>query len=161
MASLFLGLEALAAAGLVLVRRADDDALAGIRQALAEMRRVAADHADGQVLGDELGHGHQLGHVVEGLAAVVLVQAGHYHAAAGIRQPPGHLDDLGAEEMRLVYAHHLRGGVHQLQDLFSALHGLRGKRGLVVGDYVLARVAHVEVRVEDLHLLLGYGQSGQ
>ena len=88
------GLVAVAAACLVLLRRADHDRVAGVRrrpavdEPLRRRRRSAAAVADGLQLVDELGMRQQNGHRPERLAPEVLVEPCRHDARAGLRRGP-------------------------------------------------------------------------
>ena len=105
-----------------------------------------------------LGDGHQLGDRLEGATEVVLVQAGHDHAAAGAGHPLGHGDDFRPEELDLVDAHHV-GVADEQQHLVGGVDDLGGHRGVVVRDdgarAVALGVAGVERGLEQRHALPG------
>jgi hypothetical protein len=77
--------------------------------------RVAAHHADGVGLGDVFRNRQQLRHRLEGLAQVVLVQPGHDHADAAVRQGVAHHRQLEVEELSFVDADHFGVLAHALE----------------------------------------------
>src|SRR5690349_3408615 len=101
-------LVAAAAAGLVQVGAAHDDAAGARDLAIRAIRRAAAHHADGQRLRDVLGDREQLRHGFERLARVVLVEPGDDHAFPAARELLAHAHQVGAEELAFVDADHLR-----------------------------------------------------
>ena len=66
----------LPAASLVDLVSADHDLIGASGQSLGEIGRVAAGHADGQLLGHVFGGAHQLGHRPEREAPVIEVETG-------------------------------------------------------------------------------------
>ncbi len=73
--------------------------------------RGAADHADGERLGDVLGDRQQLRHRLERLAEIVLVEAGDDDALALIGERVADRRQLGIEELAFVDADDLGVGL--------------------------------------------------
>src|SRR5687767_693121 len=103
-----VGDKAAAAAGLVGVGGADDDAALDLGDALRVVGGLAAADADGVRLGDVLGDGEELRHRLEGAARVVLIEPGDddAHSARGERVGDAH--EFEVEELPLVNADDVR-----------------------------------------------------
>ena len=101
-----------AAPRLVGALRANQDALAARDQPLCVIGGGAAHHADRQRLGDVLGDRQELRHRLERLAEIVLIEPGHDHALALIREGAADRRQLRVEELPLVDADHLRLRMH-------------------------------------------------
>ena len=113
------------AAGLVFVGGTDVDDLAAPAEALGTVGGIAADHADGEVLGDELSDTHQEARHGKRDAAEILVEAGHDHPAALIGQLLADGDDLVVEELDLIDADDLGVRIDAAQDIPGLGHGDR------------------------------------
>src|ERR1043165_6497330 len=100
--------EAAAAALLVGVARADDDAALDLDDALLVVGGLAAADADGVRLGDVLGDGEQWRHRLEGAARVVLVECGDDDSQPALGESVGDRDEVFVEELPLVNADDLR-----------------------------------------------------
>ena len=146
--------EAMAAARFVQPRCADEHAIRARNQALGVVRRIAADDADREGLGDVLGDREQLRHRLERTAQVVLIQSGHDHALAAIRERVARGRQIGVEELTLVDADDFGVAVHARQEFVGRLHVLRRNPHLAVRDDMAVAVAVVDERLEDLDLLL-------
>src|SRR5215216_7705288 len=75
--TLQMRVEARAAACLVGPLRAEQHTVAAWDEALCVVRRIAADHADSQGLGDVFRDREQLRHRLERLAEIILIQSGN------------------------------------------------------------------------------------
>jgi hypothetical protein len=104
-------------------------------------------------LGDVLGHGQKVRHRPEGAARVVLVESGDDDAHAAVGQLVDDGDEVGVEELPFVDADHLGRRLDERAYLGGRPHGPRLVAHLGVGDDVVARVALVDLRLEDLHPL--------
>src|SRR5438477_7052788 len=160
-ARLRLGREVVAAARLVRALRADMDAIFGSDDALAAARRLAADDADRQLLGDVFGLGKELRHRVERLAAVVLIEARNHHAQSAGGEVLHDRNDLGAEELHFVDAYYLDVGCEFRQYIGRFLDHGRDHLLLRMADDRLGIVAAVDARLEDLDLAPGDHRSPQ
>ena len=157
-----MGDEAAAAAGFVSVGRADDDARVLLDDALRVVGGLAAANADGVRLGDVLGDGEQLRHRLEGLAGVVLIEAGDDDARAASGEFVGDLDEPLIEELSLVNADNFGVGLGERKDFVRRLDDVRLVAHLGMRHDVIARIARVDLRLEDLHTLardLGAAQA--
>jgi hypothetical protein len=119
------------------------------------VRRIAADHADGERLGDVLGNRQQLRHRLERTAEVVLIEAGDDDALAAVGQRRARRRQVGVEELPFVDAHDFRVLVHMLQQLVRMANVLRRDAHVAVRHDVVFAEAVVDERLEDLDLLLG------
>src|SRR4029077_3900098 len=127
-----------------------------VDEALVAAGRTAAGHADGLELVDDLGDREERGHGAERQAAEIHVDAGQHDAHTLIRERVRDGDDAIVQELHFVdrddfgartnRAHHRLGGVHRL--------GL-DRAAVVSADRVEARVARVEVGLEDLDVFPG------
>ena len=93
------------------------DALVRRDDPLRLRRRAPADDADGGDLRDRVGHGEKLRDRLEGLAEIVLIEAGHDHAQPAGGEHLADLDERSAQELRLVDPDHPRLGVEGIEDL--------------------------------------------
>src|SRR5438270_8089436 len=144
--------KAAAAARLVAVRSADDDLALDLHDALRVVGGLAAADADGVRLGDVLGDGEELRHRLEGLARVVLVESGDDDTKATLRERVGDRDEFVVEELPLVNADDLRVRLDLREYLSRRARDARFVAHLGVRDDVVARVAHINFGLEDLHL---------
>src|SRR5215831_14389761 len=147
-------LPAAPAARLVDVGAADHHASRAADLAVGAIGRLATNDTDRQRLGDVLGDREQIGHRLEGLALVVLVEPGHDHALAPARELVDHRQQVAAEELALVDPDHLRL-VGVTQDLARGAHRPRRDPELAVRYDRVGRVAAVDVGLEDLDPLAG------
>ena len=92
------------AARLVRPLRADEHALAARDEPLRVVGGGAADHADGQRLGDVFGDREQLRHRLERLAEIILVEAGDDDALALVGERVADGRQLRVEELPFVDA---------------------------------------------------------
>src|SRR5215471_5518391 len=152
--------EAAPAARLVDLGAAHHDAAAALHFSIRPVGGRAADDADRQRLGDVLGDRQQLRHGLERPPAVVLVEPGDDDALAHARELLAHVHELGAEELPLVDADHLRL-VRVLQDLRCLLHRARRDPQLAVGHDRVLGIAIVDRGLEDLHALAGDLRAAQ
>src|ERR1041385_6054064 len=152
--------EAAPAARLVDLGAAHHDAAAALHFSIGPIGGRAADDADRQRLGDVLGDRQQLRHGLERPPAVILVEPGDDDALAHARELLAHGHELGAEELPLVDADHLRL-VRVLQDLRCLLHRARRDAHLVVGHDRVLGIAIVDRGLEDLHALAGDLRAAQ
>ena len=90
--------------------RAHEDAFLTLHEALGVVGGLAADDADGERLGDVLGDGEQLGHRLERLAEIVLIEPRDDDAPALIRERVADRRQLDVEELTFVDADDLRVG---------------------------------------------------
>src|SRR6516225_1760247 len=154
-------LVAAAAARLVEIGAADQHAPAAAHLAVGAVGGATAHHADGEGLGDVLRDGEQVRHGLERPPRVVLVEPGHDHALAAARQALAHPHQVGTEELALVDADDL-GVAPVVEDLARVADRVRGDAQLAVRDDVVAGVAVVDHRLEDLDALardLGASQA--
>src|SRR5205814_1842282 len=91
----------------------------------------------------------------EWAAEVILVQPGHNHTLAAIRERVARGREVGVEELPFVDADDFRVGVHRLDELVRAADVLRLDPHLAVRDDVVLAVTVVDDRFEDLDLLAG------
>ena len=147
------GIETVSAARFVEAAIADQHAVAAGHEALRMVRRIAADHADGERLGDVLRDGQQLRHRIERPSEVVLVEAGDNHALAPVGERVARGRQVRVEELSLVDADHLGFVGDHPHQLVGVRHVL-GRDALIAmrHDMVVAE-AVVENRLEDLHFL--------
>src|SRR2546423_7870564 len=143
--------EAAAAARLVRVGCADDDLALDLDDALRVVGGLAAADADGVRLCDVLGDGEELRHRLERFSGVVLVESGDDDAHAALRERVRHIDQFVVEELTLVNADDLRVRLDLREYLGSRARDSRLVSHLGVRDDVIARVAHVNFGLEDLH----------
>jgi len=124
-------------------------------EALRVLRRVAALHADGERLGDLVGHGEQLGHGMEWPAEIIGVEPGDQDTLAHVGEPHHERDDLLAEKLRFVNSDDLGAQIEPRIHIRRVAHGGGADLELAVRDDVIAGVAFVNARLEDLHALAG------
>jgi hypothetical protein len=117
--------------------------------------RIAANHADGEGLGDVLGDRQQLRHRFERPAQIVLIQAGDDDPLAAIGERVTGRREIEVEELPFVDADHF-GVVGDLQQqLVGVADGLGRDPHLAVGDDMAVAEAVVHQRLEHLHPLAG------
>jgi hypothetical protein len=117
------------------------------------VRRIAADDADGESLGDVLGDGQQLRHRLERPAEVILIETGDDHAFAPVSQRVAGGGQVGVEKLPFVDPHDFGVLTDEADDCIRALHGLRGDPHVAVRHDVVVAEAVVDDRLEDLHPL--------
>jgi len=133
---------------------ADQHAVAAGDQPLRVVRRIAADDADGQRLGDVFGNREELRHRLERTAQVVLIQTRDDHTFPAVRERVARGRQVRVEELPFVNPDDLGVVVDALHELVGALHALRRHTHVAVRDDVIFAVAVVDERLEDLDLLL-------
>ena len=148
-------IEAVPAARLVEAGRADQHAIAAEHEALRVVRRIAADDADGQRLGDVFGDRQQLRHRLERTAQVVLIEPGDDDALAAVRQRVARRRQVRVEELPFVDADDFGVLGHLLHQLVRVAHVLRGDPHVAVRHDVILAEPVVDERLEDLDLLAG------
>src|SRR5215212_9433195 len=89
----------------ILIRRPDGNALFRFKRALRVIGGLATLHADGVGLRDVLGNSEQLPHRLPGLACVILIQAGNYHAHSTTRQFVCYVDQVVVKKLSFVDSH--------------------------------------------------------
>lgn len=100
-------LVALAAERLILGLFADEHLVLVVHKTMTHVGERSALHADGVHLRHFVGYGAQSRYRAEGSALEVHVKAGYYHAHAVVGKLVAHRYEVHAEELRLVYAHHV------------------------------------------------------
>ncbi len=138
----------------VAVRLAEEHAFLVGYQTVADIRQIAAVHADGVGLVHIFGYRHQCRHWSEGYTLEVHIQPGNDDAYAAFRQLGADLYDPHIEELRFVDAHNI-DIIGQQQDRLAGLHRC-GLNDIVIMRYdILLAVAHIDSGFEDLYALLG------
>ncbi len=125
-------------------------------------RRITALHADGQRLGDLVGHREQLRHGMERASQVIRVESGDQDALADIGQAHDGVDQAFAQELRFVDADHFHAPVEPGFQFGGVPDRVGADLQLAVRDDVVFRVALVDAGLEDLHPLarnLGAAQA--
>ena len=117
--------------------------------------RVSTADADGESFGDRLGQAEQFGHGAKRAAEIIGIESGDDHLLAAIGELAGDIDQVGAEEIRLVDADYLRAPVELLQDFRGTVDRIGFHALIAVGDDFVDGVSIVDGRFEDLHALAG------
>jgi hypothetical protein len=107
------------------------------------------------------GNGEELRHRLERTAEEILIQTGHDHAFAAVRQRIAGRWKALIEELAFVDPHDLGVIVHRPQELVRAARGGRRDPHVAVRDDVIVAVAVVDERLEDLDLLPGDLRAAQ
>ena len=103
-----LRLKTAAAARLVHSARAHDDQLLGRHEALRVNGGISAAHADGQQLGDFLGHRQQARHRLKGTSHEIGVETGDDHALPKFGEAGARVDEAFAQKLGLIDADDFR-----------------------------------------------------
>ena len=154
-------IEAVAAARFVNAARTDQHAIAAGDEPLCVIRRVTADDADGERLGDVLGDRQQLRHRLERASKEILIQPGDDDPLAAIREGVARSWQVLVEELPFVDSDHLGVVVDHPHELVRARHGARRNPHVAVRDDVIVAVAIVDERLEDLDSLAGDLRAAQ
>src|SRR5437763_6960549 len=147
--------EAVPAARFVHAGGADEDAVAAGDEALRVVRRIAADDADGERLGDVFGNREQLRHRLEGTPEIILIEAGDDDPLAAIRERIARPRQTRVEELPLVDSDDVGVVVDAAQQLVGVADVLRRDSHVAVRDDLIFAEAVVDERLEDLNLLAG------
>jgi hypothetical protein len=93
--------------------------------------RITADYANGVQLGDVFGDGHDLGHRLEWLTQVVLIQTRNDYPLARFRQLPADFSQVISKKLRFIDPHDIRI-LSQKDDLRGSSHCRGAQRGVIV-----------------------------
>ena len=151
----------MAAARFVDAGRADQHAVAAGDEPLRVIRGIAADDADGERLGDVFGNRQKLRHRLERPAEVVLVQTGHDHAFAAVRQLLQAAGRFWSKNCPSSMPTTSVSRPSTRKQLVRAAHGGRRDPHVAVRDDVIVAVAIVDERLEDLDVLAGDLRAAQ
>ncbi len=113
---------------------------------------ISADHADGVELRYVLSNRHDLGHGLEGLSEIVLIQTRHDYPFSRFSQLSDYTDEIVSEELCLVHADNITV-CSQKDDLRRRCNRCRPEGRLVVRNDFIFRVARIDRRLEDFSTL--------
>ena len=145
----------LPAPGLVSFLGTNNDLICGNRESLREIGGVAANHADGQLLGHELGGAEDGRHGAERLASIVEIQTGHDDPFTQVGQLDDHRQQVRAEELTFVDGHQLGAVIELIQYFLSTGHGRSRQALLAVRNDAGFVVPGIGAVLEDLHAPTG------
>lgn len=145
-------LEAMPTSRLINILGTDDHPVRMVRLALRPIRRVTAHDTNRERLRDILCHSQELGHGLEGLSFVVLIQAGYDDSLSLVGKLLAHIDKVRFEELSLINTDNL-SILTECKDLLCVVNDERSERLLAVRDDVLRAVTIVNTGFEDRHLL--------
>ena len=121
---------------------------------MADIRQIAAVHADGMGLIHIIGDRHQRRHRSERNALEIHIQTSADDADSAIRQLFANLHNTHIEELRLVDTYYVDIIDHQ-QDVLAAIHRCGLDHIAVVRDYILVAIAHIDSGFVDLYPQFG------
>ena len=153
------GSETAPAPGFVFVGAADFDPFLSGADPLVAVGGVAADDADGEILGHIFGDGEQFRHRLEGNSTEILVETRYDNTAAAVGEVLADTENVIGKKLCFVDADDIGVGPDLFEDFSCGLHRLGEKFRLVVGNDILLRVPLVERVLEDLYFLSGDGRE--
>lgn len=125
-----------------------------LRQAMRELGRTAALHADGVNFLDILGDSHQRRHRSEGITEKISVKPGNNHPDSRIGKFLSHSHEFSVKELRLVHPDNI-GSLRKFQDLRRRIHREGPDMLTVMGYDILFRVADIYTGFKHRDFLIG------
>lgn len=125
-----------------------------LRQAMRELGRTAALHADGVDFLDILGDSHQRRHRAEGITEKISVKPGNNHPDSRIGKFLSHSHEFSVKELRLVHPDNI-GSLRKFQHLRRRIHREGPDMLTVMGYDILLRVADVYTGFKHRDFLIG------
>ena len=114
-----------------------------------------------QCLCDVLRDRQELGHRLEGLAEIVLIESGNDHTFPAVRQLVDDSGEVLIEELSLVYTDDLGIVLDELEERARARYGARRDAHLAVRHNRIVRITRVKHRLENLNSLAGNLRAAQ
>lgn len=125
-----------------------------LRQAMRELGRTAALHADGVDFLDILGDSHQRRHRSEGITEKISVKPGNNHPDSRIGKFLSHSYEFSVKELRLVHPDNI-GSLRKFQHLRRRIHREGPDMLTVMGYDILFRVADIYTGFKHRDFLIG------
>lgn len=125
-----------------------------LRQAMRELGRTAALHADGVDFLDILGDSHQRRHRAEGITEKISVKPGNNHPDSRIGKFLSHSNEFSVKELRLVHPYNI-GSLRKFQHLRRRIHREGPDMLTVMGYDILFRVADIYTGFKHRDFLIG------
>lgn len=125
-----------------------------LRQAMRELGRTAALHADGVNFLDILGDSHQRRHRAEGITEKISVKPGNNHPDSRIGKFLSHSNEFSVKELRLVHPDNI-GSLRKFQHLRRRIHREGPDMLTVMGYDILFRVADIYTGLKHRDFLIG------
>lgn len=125
-----------------------------LRQAMRELGRTAALHADGVDFLDILGDSHQRRHRAEGITEKISVKPGNNHPDSRIGKFLSHSHEFSVKELRLVHPYNI-GSLRKFQHLRRRIHREGPDMLTVMGYDILFRVADIYTGLKHRDFLIG------
>ena len=125
-----------------------------LRQAMRELGRTAALHADGVDFLDILGDSHQRRHRAEGITEKISVKPGNNHPDSRIGKFLSHSNEFSVKELRLVHPDNI-GSLRKFQHLRRRIHREGPDMLTVMGYDILFRVADIYTGLKHRDFLIG------
>lgn len=125
-----------------------------LRQAMRELGRTAALHADGVDFLDILGDSHQRRHRAEGITEKISVKPGNNHPDSRIGKFLSHSHEFSVKELRLVHPDNI-GSLRKFQHLRRRIHREGPDMLTVMGYDILFRVADIYTGFKHRDFLIG------
>ncbi len=125
-----------------------------LRQAMRELGRTAALHADGVNFLDILGDSHQRRHRSEGITEKISVKPGNNHPDSRIGKFLSHSNEFSVKELRLVHPDNI-GSLRKFQHLRRRIHREGPDMLTVMGYDILFRVADIYTGLKHRDFLIG------
>jgi hypothetical protein len=150
-----VGLETPPASRFISFSTADHDPVRRGYESLGVICGITTAHTYGERLRDELGHGEKLGHGLERLAQVILIQTGHDDPFAHVGELVANINEMRIEELTFVDSNDFGSVVDFFQYLLRGAYDLGLDAHVAVGDDMIVAVATVDLRLEDLYTLAG------
>lgn len=119
---------------------------------MGSIRRVPADHADREVLRDELRYRQELRDRIERHSSIILVQTRDDDSLSRVRERLADLNDVRSEELNLIDSDDLEG-LSFVKNFSRGLHRDGFEAPLIVTDDVLGGVSVVDLGFEENHRL--------
>lgn len=125
-----------------------------LRQAMRELGRTAALHADGVDFLDILGDSHQRRHRSKGITEKISVKPGNNHPDSRIGKFLSHSHEFSVKELRLVHPYNI-GSLRKFQHLRRRIHREGPDMLTVMGYDILFRVADIYTGFKHRDFLIG------
>lgn len=125
-----------------------------LRQAMRELGRTAALHADGMDFLDILGDSHQRRHRAERITEKISVKPGNNHPDSRIGKFLSHSHEFSVKELRLVHPDNI-GSIRKFQHLRRRIHREGPDMLTVMGYDILFRVADIYTGFKHRDFLIG------
>lgn len=125
-----------------------------LRQAMRELGRTAALHADGVDFLDILGDSHQRRHRAERITEKISVKPSNNHPDSRIGKFLSHSNEFSVKELRLVHPDNI-GSLRKFQHLRRRIHREGPDMLTVMGYDILFRVADIYTGLKHRDFLIG------